>query len=226
MVYCLLQPSLYFSQCWLIVNMNRRNILQSNLIKSTIIIFTTNAFQNTTRKMITISFRSQRINSVRPGNAYICHWNDSSFVQLMGWHLFGYTLLAEIILTYCQLDTFEQISVEFGSKNEKNLHTRKWTLKCHLQMFHLQLFDEPFYYECLKDLSKYKLLSSGCPVLREISGKFQYKPKPRNFVKVSDWTPRICFGSFHCHISQSFNWCTYFVLISHSIFCRRLLFLV
>ena len=130
MVYCLLQPSLYFSQCWLIVNMNHRNIFQSNLqVESTIIIFITNAFQNTTRKMITISFRSQRIHSVRPGDAYICHWNDSSFVQLMGWHLFGYTLLAEIILTYCQLDTFEQISVEFGFKNERKSPYKKMNFK-------------------------------------------------------------------------------------------------
>ena len=44
------------------------------------------------------------------------HWNGLSLVQVMTCRLFGAKPLPEPLLGYCQMDSWEQISVKFESE--------------------------------------------------------------------------------------------------------------
>ena len=44
------------------------------------------------------------VNSSKPGDAYMCHWNGPSLVQIMACQLFGGQPLPEQVLTDCELD--------------------------------------------------------------------------------------------------------------------------
>ena len=66
----------------------------------------------------------QRINSLRPSDAYICGQPRQSLVQIMACRLFGAKPLYEPMLSYCQLNPLEQTSVKFESKF-KHFHPRK-----------------------------------------------------------------------------------------------------
>ena len=69
------------------------------------------------------------INSSSPSAAYIRWWTVSSLVQIMACRLFGTKPLPEPMLTYCQLDSWEQISVKFESEF-CHFHSRKFIWKC------------------------------------------------------------------------------------------------
>ena len=59
---------------------------------------------------------SMWFNSTLPSATYIRQWTRSALVQVMAWCLFSAKSLPEPILTYCELDSCEQISVKFKSK--------------------------------------------------------------------------------------------------------------
>ena len=48
--------------------------------------------------------------------AYMRQWTRSALVQVMACRLFGAKPLPEPMLAYCQLDSWEQISVKFESE--------------------------------------------------------------------------------------------------------------
>ena len=53
------------------------------------------------------------LNSLRPSDAYMRQWNESSLVQVMACCLFGTKPLSEPMLAYSLLDAWEHISVIF-----------------------------------------------------------------------------------------------------------------
>ena len=70
-------------------------------------------------------------NSSPPSAAYIRQWTGLVLVQIMACRLDGAKPLSEPLLTYCQLDPKEHISITFYSKL-KYLHSRKmrWNMSC------------------------------------------------------------------------------------------------
>ena len=56
------------------------------------------------------------INSSPPSAAYMRQWTGPSLVQVMACCLFGTKPLPEPMLAYCQLDSWERISVTFESE--------------------------------------------------------------------------------------------------------------
>ena len=70
------------------------------------------------RKLIRIT-----INSSPPSAAYTLRWIGSALVQVMAWHRIGAKPLPEPMLTYCQLDPYQQTSVKFESEY-KTFHSR------------------------------------------------------------------------------------------------------
>ena len=75
---------------------------------------------------------SQRhINSFPPSAAYMPQWTGSAVVQIMACRLSGAEPLHEAMLTYCQLDPWEQNLVKFESK----FHSRKciWNVFCEME---------------------------------------------------------------------------------------------
>ena len=60
-------------------------------------------------------------NPLSPSDAYMPQWTGSALVQVMACHLFGAKPLPELMLTHCQLDPQEQISVKFESKYEHSI---------------------------------------------------------------------------------------------------------
>ena len=69
------------------------------------------------------------VNSSSPGATYMRQWTGPSLIQLMACRLFGAKPLPEPMLAYCQLDSWEQISVKFESEFYR-FHSRKSTWKC------------------------------------------------------------------------------------------------
>ena len=59
-----------------------------------------------------------------PTAAYMCQWTGSVLIQVMVCRLFGVKPLPEPTLAYCQLDSWEQISVKFESEF-CHFHSRK-----------------------------------------------------------------------------------------------------
>ena len=58
-------------------------------------------------------------------------WTGSSLVQVMACRLFGAKPLPEPMLSYCQLDSWEHISVKYESEFY-HFHSRKCNWKCGL----------------------------------------------------------------------------------------------
>ena len=73
----------------------------------------------------------QWVNSSTPSAAYMRQWTGPALVQVMACRLFGAKPLPEPILAYCQLDSWEQISVKFESEFY-NFHSRKCIWKYRL----------------------------------------------------------------------------------------------
>ena len=71
------------------------------------------------------------VNSSPPSATYMCQWTGPSLAHVMACRLFGATPLPEPRLTYCQLDSWEQISVKFESELY-HFHWRKCIWKCRL----------------------------------------------------------------------------------------------
>ena len=61
-------------------------------------------------------FRRKCVDSSPPSAAYMRQWYGSSLVQVMACRLFGAKPLPEPMLPYCQLDSWEHISVELVSE--------------------------------------------------------------------------------------------------------------
>ena len=70
-------------------------------------------------------------NSSFPSAAYMCRWIGSTLVQIMDCWLFSAKPLAEPMLVYCQLDSWEQISVKVELEFS-HFHSRKWIWKCQM----------------------------------------------------------------------------------------------
>ena len=64
------------------------------------------------------------LNSSPPSAAYMRRWTGLSLVQVMACRLLGAKPLPEPILAYCQLDSWEHISVKFESEFY-HFHSRK-----------------------------------------------------------------------------------------------------
>ena len=69
-------------------------------------------------------FLATFLNSSPPSAAYIRQWIGSALVQVMACRLFGAKPLPEPMLTCCQLDSWEQISVKFELEFYQ-FHSRK-----------------------------------------------------------------------------------------------------
>ena len=74
---------------------------------------------------------SSPINSSPPSPTYMRQWTGSSLLQVMACRLFGAKPLPEPMLIYCQLDSWEHISVKFESEFY-HFHSRKCSWKCRL----------------------------------------------------------------------------------------------
>ena len=70
-------------------------------------------------------------NSSPPIAAYMRRRTCPALVRVMACRLFGAKPLSEPMLTYCQLDSCEQISVKFESELY-HFHSRKWIWNCRL----------------------------------------------------------------------------------------------
>ena len=75
--------------------------------------------------------RPQWINSSPPSAAYMRQWIGLALVQVMACHLLGTKPLPEPMLSYCQLDSWEQISVKYESELY-HFHWRKCLWNCRL----------------------------------------------------------------------------------------------
>ena len=81
---------------------------------------------------LTVLIQLISLNSSLPGAAYMRWWTGSALVQVMVCYLFTAKPLPERMLTYCQLDTKEQMPLKFKSKFTKmhlKMSSRKWTLQ-------------------------------------------------------------------------------------------------
>ena len=77
--------------------------------------------------------RAHWVNSSPSSGAYMCLWIGSALVQIIAWRLFGAKPLSKSMLGYCELDPYEQTSVNFQSKY-KTFHSRKRILKIVCEM--------------------------------------------------------------------------------------------
>ena len=75
--------------------------------------------------------RLQCVNAYPPSAAYMRQWTGSTLVQVMACRLFGAQPLPEPMLAYCQLDSWEQLSVKFKSEY-CHFHSRKCIRNCRL----------------------------------------------------------------------------------------------
>ena len=71
------------------------------------------------------------INASPPSSAYMRLCTGPSLFQVMAWRRIGAKPLPEPILAYCQLDSWEQISVKFESE-VYHFHSSKCIWKCRL----------------------------------------------------------------------------------------------
>ena len=79
----------------------------------------------------TINFQIMSITSSPPSAAYMHQWTGSALVQVMACRLFGAKPLPEPMLVDCQLESWKQVSVKFGSEFY-HFYSRKCIWKCHL----------------------------------------------------------------------------------------------
>ena len=70
-------------------------------------------------------------NSSPPSAVYMRQWTRPALFQVMAFRLFGAKPLPEPMLDFCQLDSWEQISVKFESEFY-NFDSKKCIWKCRL----------------------------------------------------------------------------------------------
>ena len=109
--------------CCQVVGTNTSVKFKSN----TLIFIQENAFENVVFKISAPALRHQCINPSPPSVAYMGQWTGSAVVQIMACRLEGCKPLFEPMLTYCQLDFNEYISMNFYLKF-KYFHSRKMHL--------------------------------------------------------------------------------------------------
>ena len=68
---------------------------------------------------------------ISPSAAYMHQWTGSALVQVMAWRLFGAKPLPVPMQPYCQLDSWEQISVKLELEFY-HFHAKKCIWKCRL----------------------------------------------------------------------------------------------
>ena len=78
------------------------------------------------------------LESLRLRDAYMCQYTRSSLVQIMACRLDCTMPLPELMTTYCQIESWEQISVKFESKC-KGFHSRKCIWKCWCSHFNYHM---------------------------------------------------------------------------------------
>ena len=76
------------------------------------------------------------LNSCPPSAAYMRYLTRSALIQIKACRLFGARPLSAPIMAYCQLNSWEQISVIFESEFY-NFHSTKCIWKCRLQRWQL-----------------------------------------------------------------------------------------
>ena len=81
--------------------------------------------------MAAILSQPQCVNSSPPSATYMHQWTGSALVQVMACHLFGAKPLPELMLPYCQLHSWQQISVKFKSEFY-HFHSRNCIWNCRL----------------------------------------------------------------------------------------------
>ena len=69
-------------------------------------------------------------NLSHPIAAYMRPWIGSALVQVIACRLFGAKPLPGVMLAYCQLDSWEHISMKFELEFY-NFHSKEFTGKCH-----------------------------------------------------------------------------------------------
>ena len=74
------------------------------------------------------------LNSFPPSATYMRQWMGSALLQIMARRLFGAKPLSEPMLSYCQLDSWEHISVKFELEFD-HFHARKCIWTCHLPIW-------------------------------------------------------------------------------------------
>ena len=125
-------PSHYRNQFpELIVNWIFKNKLMWNSNINLMIFIQENYIENVICKMLVILFRPPYVNSSPLSATYMHQWIGSSLVKVMASRLFGAKPLPEPMLDYCQLDSWEQVSVKFESEFD-HFHSRKCIWKCSL----------------------------------------------------------------------------------------------
>ena len=72
-----------------------------------------------------------RVNSSPPSATYMRQWAGSALVRVMAWRRTGAKPLPEPMLAYCELDSWEQISVKIESEFYR-FHSRKCIWNCRL----------------------------------------------------------------------------------------------
>ena len=131
MVCCLMAPSQYLNQCWLIITNIHWCSSEGNFAWDITVIYISheNLLEIYFSKILLKSHRGQWVNSSPPSAAYMRQWTESSLVRVMACHLFGAKPLPEPMLVYCQLDYWEQVSVKFESEFHHFHPTRSQLMK-------------------------------------------------------------------------------------------------
>ena len=78
--------------------------------------------------------RDQWVNSSPPGATYMHQWTGSALVQVMAWCRRGDKPLPELMVAYCELDSWEQFSVKFESEFY-HFHSRNCIWNCRLPIW-------------------------------------------------------------------------------------------
>ena len=86
-------------------------------------------YQIHTLASISVLYTIIRVNSSPTSAACMRHWIVLALDQMMACRLFGTKLLPEPMLAYCQLDSWEQMSVKFEYEFY-HFHSRKYIWNC------------------------------------------------------------------------------------------------
>ena len=97
MACCLMAPSHYLNQCWLIIGEVPWHSSQGIILRRWE--DTKNKIENCSFKMASRSPRGQWVNSLRPSDAYVHQYARPSLVQMVACHLFSNKPLPEPMMT-------------------------------------------------------------------------------------------------------------------------------